>query len=52
MKALVAAATRMGMPQNVFSTGTLMIPPPRPRRPETAPATSEAPSPRGSRRTR
>src|SRR6185503_18878065 len=52
MNALVAAATRMGTPQNVFSTGTLMIPPPSPRSPDTAPATREAARARLRRRTR
>jgi hypothetical protein len=49
MNVLVAAATRMGIPQNVFRKGTLMMPPPRPRRPEMAPATRGDRSATGSR---
>ena len=52
MNVLVAAATRMGTPQNEFSTGTLMMPPPRPSSPEIAPATPDAASATGRRRTR
>ncbi len=52
MKALVAAATRMGTPQSVASTGTLMMPPPRPSSVETLPAMKENVSATGSRITR
>ena len=52
MNVLVAAATRIGMPQKLDRAGTLMIPPPTPSRPEIAPATSEAKIPTGNRFTR
>jgi len=49
---LVAAATLMGMPQKAVRMGILMIPPPRPSRPEMEPARSEAPRASGVRRNR
>ena len=52
MNALVAAAARIGTPHHALSTGTLTIPPPRPSSDDTMPATNEAPSASGSRRTR
>src|SRR5262245_44009990 len=52
MKALVAAATRSGMPHQALSTGTLITPPPIPRSDEILPAMNDAKSASGSRLTR
>ena len=52
MNALVAAAARTGTPHHAFSTGTLITPPPMPSGDETFPATNEAASAAGIRRTR
>ena len=49
MKALVAAAARIGTPHHAFSTGTLMKPPPTPSRDDTLPATNDAASASGIR---
>ncbi len=49
MNAEVAAATRMGIPQKEFRTGTWMTPPPTPSRPEMAPAIRDTPMARGRR---
>src|SRR5579871_2190939 len=47
MKFDVAVATMSGTLMKMYITGTLMGPPPMPSSPDSAPATSDAPSPRG-----
>jgi len=52
MKLLVATAAFIGTCINTFIAGTLMNPPPTPRRPENTPAAALAPNPAPGRSTR